>query len=354
MMLLLGSLTVLGQIIVFSGCKHQSFPIMFIGRIIFGYGSESLTAAQNVYITEFFEEKQLAFPISLGNAISLMGTNLNYIFTAQIAKNFGVSMGFLIGVFFCTFSFLCIICAVGLDYYIENKIAERVEGSLEDCEKKAFLINSNEQIEEKNDGQNFPNSFWPLLICSMVIYASNIGFNSIAVSFFVEKWFPNQDVKLAEIASAKIISLNSLTTALTSILLAFFMPFMNNFLGIFNCFTAFMMLFSFILFFFAVYPWVSLLLNGIGSSLNYNILNTLIPLMISPKNLGMAYGLSVAANNLGTSITPFMTALLRNYSNNYDLAIIFFIVMNILGAISAGIFLCLRKKEEKIECKNNI
>lgn len=367
MSILLTILIVIGQGLVTLGCKNHSFSLMFLGRLLFGYGAESLNVAQNVFVTEYFEANVLAFPISLGNAMGLLGANANYLITPSIAQKFGATAAFFLAWSFCVFTLLCVAVMVFLDGLLRRKLGD-CEESRENRESQENLLEFEESqqnllepeakvltILEENDDKTeeiagirgLKPCFWALLLCSVAIYGSNIGFNSIAVSYFVEKWFPAEAVSSAEVRSAKIISLNSLTTAATSILLAFIMPFLNDFLAILNAFTAIMSLTSFVLLALAASPLISLLLNGIGSSFNYNILNTLIPLLVNSKSLGLAYGVSVAGNNLGTSLIPLIVALLRNCYDNYDYVIICFVLLNVLGVVSAGIFVALQGWRKK-------
>lgn len=362
MSILLTILIVLGQGLVTLGCENHCFSIMFLGRLLFGYGAESLNVAQNVFIAEYFAENVLAFPISLGNAVGLLGANANYLITPRVAEKFHAKTAFFVAFGFCLFTLLCVGLMVLIDALLREKLT--ISQEIENCEdfhesllEKPLLIREEAAAAAsflKNSGSTEESAIkpcvWALLLCSVAIYGSNICFNSIAVSFFVEKWFPAETVSSAEMRSSKLISWNSLTTAATSVLLAFIMPFLSDFLVILNTFTAVMSLFSFVLLLCAAPPLVSLFLNGISSSFNYNILNTLIPFLVKESSLGFVYGVSVAGNNLGTSLIPLIVALLRNYSNNYDLVIVCFVVLNVLGVISAGVLLKMqgwrRRKEE--------
>ena len=343
--------------IVVIGCSHHSFTIMFIGRVVFGYGSESITAAQNVYITQFFQDEKLAFPISMGNAIALLGTYLNYVLTASIAKKYGLMYGFVTGLLFCLFSLITVVLSITFDLIIESRFIREestttIEETFENNEKTDLIEKPNEENSESrshtfnicNWYYKIPTPFWTLLVCSVIIYASSIGFNSIAVSYFVEKWFPNLDVKSAEVASSRVVSLDSFTNIISSIFLAIMMNYAHTILHIFNTINAMISVISFSLFLFTVYPLIPLILDGLASSLNYNVLNTLIPMMIEEKYMGLAFGISVAANNLGTSLLPIITACLRNFYGNYDLAIGFFIVINAVGLVSAIFFYFQYKK----------
>ena len=340
MLVFLSFLTLIGQFLVFYGCGEKNFTFMFVGRLIFGYGSESLTAAQNVFITQYFIDSKLAFPISAGNAVALFGTYLNYSFTAQIAKKYGLKYGFLSGLFSCAISFIAILVSLLIDFLIEkylqidenNYIPDEVEVLIEKEKEEPIFI------DEGNIFSRFPKPFWTLLFCSVIIYASSIGFSSIAVSYFVEKWFLRLDLNTAEVESTRIMSLDSLVNIFSSLVLAGFMNYASNFLYIFSTLNAFISLLSFSMLLLAICPVLTLFLDGIASSLNYNILNTIIPRIVKQKDLGLAYCVAVAGNNVGTSLIPILAAFLRNARNNYDLAIELFIGLNMVGLVLSIVF----------------
>ena len=338
MLVFLSFLTLVGQFLVFYGCGEKNFTFMFLGRLIFGYGSESLTAAQNVFITQYFIDTKLAFPISAGNAVALLGTYLNYSFTAQIAKKYGLKYGFLGGVFSCAISFIAILVSLLIDFLIEKYLQTDEKNNIPD--EVEVLIEKEEPIfiEEKNIFSRFPQPFWTLLFCSVIIYASSIGFSSIAVSYFVEKWFLRLDLNTAEVESTRIMSLDSLVNIFSSLVLAGFMNYASNFLYIFSTLNAFISLLSFSMLLLAICPVLTLFLDGIASSLNYNILNTIIPRIVKKKDLGLAYCVAVAGNNVGTSLIPILAAFLRNARNNYDLAIELFIGLNMVGLVLSIVF----------------
>lgn len=338
MLVFLSFLTLLGQFLVFYGCGEKNFTFMFVGRLIFGYGSESLTAAQNVFITQYFIDSKLAFPISAGNAVALLGTYLNYSFTAQIAKKYGLKYGFLSGLCSCAISFIAILVSLLIDFLIEKYLQTEQKNNLPD--ELEILIEKEEPvfIDNGNIFSRFPKPFWTLLFCSVIIYASSIGFSSIAVSYFVEKWFLRLDLKTAEVESTKIMSLDSLVNIFSSMVLASFMNYASNFLYIFSTLNAFISLLSFSMLLLAICPLLTLFLDGIASSLNYNILNTIIPRIVKEKDLGLAYCVAVAGNNVGTSLIPILAAFLRNARNNYDLAIELFIGLNMVGLVLSIVF----------------
>jgi len=52
-------LSVLGQVIFSLGGFFFNFPLMQVGRFVFGIGGESLAVAQNTYAVSWFKGKEL-------------------------------------------------------------------------------------------------------------------------------------------------------------------------------------------------------------------------------------------------------------------------------------------------------
>ena len=53
-------LILLGQITFALGCQFDSFYVMLLGRLIFGFGGESISVAQSALIERWFQSKELA------------------------------------------------------------------------------------------------------------------------------------------------------------------------------------------------------------------------------------------------------------------------------------------------------
>lgn len=331
MLALLSVFIITGQLLVILGFEKRSFELIYLGRIIFGYGSESLNVAQNVYLNFFFTYDNLVFPICLGNAVSLIGTYLNYEYTAKIAGKYGVNIGFWAGFFICLMSFF----ALGFCFCIENKIKRIEIINNSDLEEENSFI----QKEKIKKIDRINPVFWFYLIIGILIYSTNISFNSISVSFCLEilrnsKSETNKNIKILEVSASRMISITSLTNVFTSFILSFFMVLLMKIKDFLPFLTTLISISSYILLITTNFPIISLILNGISASLIYNIVNSIIPLLVnSEKEIPKLYGILVAGNNFGTSICPGITALLRNISGNYQQSIYFFIILNAISLI---------------------
>ena len=63
MYIVLSILLILGQVIFTIGCQSNSMITMLFGRIIFGFGGESLNITQNVMLIKWFYNSELSLPL---------------------------------------------------------------------------------------------------------------------------------------------------------------------------------------------------------------------------------------------------------------------------------------------------
>ncbi len=72
-----GVFLMLGQFIFALGGSYNSINIMLLGRIIFGFGGESLNITQNAMICKWFLKSEIALPLGMTISISRLGSVLN-------------------------------------------------------------------------------------------------------------------------------------------------------------------------------------------------------------------------------------------------------------------------------------
>ena len=93
-----------------------NFPLMQVGRFVFGIGGESLAVAQNTYAVSWFKGKELNMVFGFQLSIARVGSTLNFISMAPLYAWFGqffnphVALGWTLlsaGGTFCVMSFIC-------------------------------------------------------------------------------------------------------------------------------------------------------------------------------------------------------------------------------------------------------
>ncbi len=97
--LLFSALVTIGAFIV---AIAPNIWVLYFGRFIFGWGSESLVVAQSAIFTRWFKGKELAFAFGIGLTISRLGTLFSFNTEALIAEYFGTySAALWAAVIFC-------------------------------------------------------------------------------------------------------------------------------------------------------------------------------------------------------------------------------------------------------------
>lgn len=64
--LLFSGLILAGQTVFWLSAVRASFPLAIVGRVLFGFGGESLGVAQSAFTAKFFRGNELAFAFGIG------------------------------------------------------------------------------------------------------------------------------------------------------------------------------------------------------------------------------------------------------------------------------------------------
>mmetsp|Transcript_15707 Transcript_15707/g.23004 ORF Transcript_15707/g.23004 Transcript_15707/m.23004 type:complete len:196 (+) Transcript_15707:70-657(+) len=99
-LLLFVSLITLGQTIFSFGISIKSWPVMFVGRLVFGFGGESFTVANSALLADWFKGRELAFAFGINLSISKLGSVINNILSPALAQKFGIE--FVLEIFCCS------------------------------------------------------------------------------------------------------------------------------------------------------------------------------------------------------------------------------------------------------------
>ncbi|KAJ3048436.1 hypothetical protein HK102_012687, partial [Quaeritorhiza haematococci] len=89
-MLLIFAATVgLGQAVFSLGVSYRVFPIMALGRGIFGMGGEALEVSQSRITADWFADKCMSFAYSLNLSFARVATVVNANLSPWIDRNYG-------------------------------------------------------------------------------------------------------------------------------------------------------------------------------------------------------------------------------------------------------------------------
>mmetsp|Transcript_26228 Transcript_26228/g.38868 ORF Transcript_26228/g.38868 Transcript_26228/m.38868 type:complete len:571 (+) Transcript_26228:73-1785(+) len=194
-LLLFVSLIAAGQVIFAFGLSIKSWPIMFVGRVVFGFGGESIAVANSSILADWFAGKEVAFAFGLNLSVARLGSVFNNLLSPVLADSAGVPFALWFGTILCASSVFCAMVVIPIDKGLEEKIAANklaVEDSNLEVDLKRPRDEEDEDIEEEvkfKDVLSFPKPFWILVISCLVVYGCVLPFNNIASSLLLERDF---------------------------------------------------------------------------------------------------------------------------------------------------------------------
>lgn len=68
---------IIGQILFMLGGIYLEFWLLIAGRVIFGFGGETVIVAQSTIVSKWFANQDLAFALGLNHAVAMVSGTLN-------------------------------------------------------------------------------------------------------------------------------------------------------------------------------------------------------------------------------------------------------------------------------------
>jgi len=200
------------------GISIKSWPVMFVGRLVFGFGGESFTVANSALLADWFKGRELAFAFGINLSISKLGSVINNILSPALTEKLGIVFAFWFGTILCGFSIVCVLLTIPIDKAMDMRIVRLADGgglyipaatsAVED--EKAGDNNKAKSVitfagdEETNDTQSanklkdtqqvqwrdvltFTHIFWILVVSCVVVYGCILPFNNISSSLLLER-----------------------------------------------------------------------------------------------------------------------------------------------------------------------
>ena len=139
--LIFAVLTLCGQLIFAIGTSVQSWNIMLLGRVVYGFGGENISVATSTLNTKWFRGKELALSFGINLAVSRLGSVFNNLISPRVANARGAPLAVWFGVFMNLLSVVCalVICmltwkndrlSVSVPLPVEQSESEMLTGAL--------------------------------------------------------------------------------------------------------------------------------------------------------------------------------------------------------------------------------
>ncbi|CAK1603057.1 unnamed protein product [Parnassius mnemosyne] len=289
----------LGAIVFATGVYINAYWLMILGRFIFGIGGESLQVAVNSYVVLWFKGKELNMVFGLQLSFSRFGSTVNFWVMEPIyrwvANYYGgyerLGVALFIASFTCVGSLICGLLLGWMDYRAEKILGRREEHNSEEPLRLLDIV-------------NFKPVFWLVSVICVAYYLAIFPFIALGKLFFERKFdFSPQDAN----------TVNSMVYLLSAALSPFFGILIdktgrNVMWVIISTITTigahFLLAFTFF------NPYLGVIILGISYSLLASGLWPLVALIVAGNQLGTAYGICQAVQNLGLATVLILAGVI--------------------------------------------
>jgi len=133
---------VVGQVIFAFGASLNSFYVMIIGRIVYGFGGESLCVAAQTLLADWFLGKEMAMAMGINLSVSRVGSVINDQTSVIFYKAVGLPGTLWLGVIIVG---AALVGALGV-CLIDKKVESDNEGKLAQDQKSQSRVSYNDAI----------------------------------------------------------------------------------------------------------------------------------------------------------------------------------------------------------------
>ncbi|RZB39821.1 major facilitator superfamily domain-containing protein 1 [Asbolus verrucosus] len=310
-------LTLLGQILFATGVMFNVFWVMLMGRFIFGIGSESLAVAQNNYAVLWFKGKELNMVFGLQMSFARVGSTVNFLVMESIYrwvnKSYhgpeGLGIVLFVATLTCLISMMCALILGMMD--------RRAEVMLRRQET------SRSEVVRLSDVIQFKATFWLISVICVSYYVAIFPFIAVAKGFLTSKFHLTDDT------ANVIISILYFLAAAVSPLIGLLVDKVGKNVS-WIIFAISLTIGSHALLGFTnITPYVGVVFLSIAYSWLASSLWPLVSLIVPEYQLGTAYGVCQAIQNLGLAIFTIVTGTVVDHFGYTGLEIFFIICLSV-------------------------
>jgi MFS family permease len=331
--LLFSTLVLLGAALVWLA---RSIPVFFLGRFIFGAGSEPLIVAQSAILARWFKNKELALSFGLTLTVSRLGTLFAFNTGELISNYFGsYRAALLAATFFCALSL-----GGNIVYILMDRRGERI------------LNLRDESVQEKinfREIKEFKPTFWYVTLLCVTFYSAIFPFTALSTDFFVDKWGIARVAESSGSFFARIFNnffhMFSTAGGISSIIIFASMilaPFAGQLVDKIGRRASLMLMGSLLMIpsylllgLTNIYPAYPMIFLGAAFVLVPAAMWPSIPLIVRSERVGTAFGLMTAIQNIGLALFPLFNGLLRDWTKSYTSSMLMFASLGGIGFLFA-------------------
>ncbi|KRT85788.1 membrane transporter [Oryctes borbonicus] len=323
-------ITLVGHLIFAYGTYYNTFYVMAIGRFIFGIGGESVAVAQNNYAVLWFKGKELNMVFGIQLSLVRVGSAVNFWVMEPIydwVQQFYLGYQCLGVVLFiagltCLLSMICSLMMGILDARAEKLLRRN--------------INAPGEVARLSDVKDFPAILWLISIICVAYYATIFPFIAEGKDFLEQRFgltpqqasMANSMIYIVSAVASPFFGIlidkvgKNLTWVIVSILITavahslLVFTYLNPFIGTVQLKFRLIKGILYNDHFFQI-------TMGLGYSLLASALWPLVALITPEYQMGTAYGICQAIQNLGNAVMSILTGVVVGKYGYFWLEIFF-------------------------------
>lgn len=334
--LLFSTLIVIGAAIV---AIAPNLALLYLGRVIFGMGSETMIVAQSAILARWFTGKELALAFGVALTISRLGTLFSFNTMELLSGRMGFRWALAIAAALCAVSLFC-----NWIYALMDRAAEPALGLRE--------AGAGDRITP-GDIRKFTSSYWFAVAICVTFYSAIFPFTALSTDYFHSKWgLPMASGEGMDFLAGVFYNLThmfSTAQGTTSIIITasmFLAPFAGSLVDRIGR-RATLMIFGSMLMIPAhlllgltrIPPAGPMIVLGAAFVLVPAAMWPSVPLIVEEQRVGTAYGLMTAVQNVGLLAFPYFNGALRDATNGYAASQVMFACLGIAGLVFALLLL---------------
>lgn len=330
--LLFASLVAAGAVIV---ALAPNVATLYLGRLVFGLGSESLVVVQSAILARWFKGKELALSFGISLAVSRLGTLFTFNTEALIAERAGYRTALWVAAGLCVASI-----GATLIYALMDRKAAPLLGLHDPGAGDKIVL---------ADLRFFPKSYWYVTLLCVTFYSAIFPFAALATDLFADKWgLPRAEAAglgFLEGVFYNLTHMFSTAQGTTSILIAasLFCATPAGWLVDRVGRRASLMMLGALLMIPAhlamglthLPPSLSMIVLGASFVLVPAAMWPAIPLLVEKNRVGTAFGLTTMIQNAGLMAFPYLNGRLRDATHSYTASQVMFAGLGAVGLVFA-------------------
>lgn len=304
-------LTLIGQLIFAMGAMSNIFWLMMLGRFVFGIGAESLAVAQNSYAVLWFKGKELNMVFGLQLSFARVGSTVNFLVMVPIYDYVSryysgpecIGIVLFLAALTCVGSMICA-CVLALMDKRAERLLRRGEGE-------------ETEVVSLTDVKDFKPIFWLIALICIAYYVAIFPFIALGKVFFERKY--NYDPSNANMVNSLVYSISAIASPILGYLVD---RTGRNVLWVLISICATIVAHGLLAFSYAN-PYACMVLMGLAYSMLASSLWPLVALVTPEYQLGTAYGIAQAVQNLGLAVVSILAGIIVDRGGYFMLEIFF-------------------------------